>query len=754
MERTVQEWAIEYRQRGFAICRLLPGGKDLKAKGWSTKSAEPGDLLDQDNLGILTGVLSGNLVCIDLDATDAVAKADEFLPPTNMIEGRPSKPRSHRYFVVRDIPPEHVSRTCAVKGGPKTTRFNGPAGCIVELRGTGAQAVAPPSLHSSGERRQWDTFGEPAVVDFTVLWDACCRLAVACGWQEKTKAKKAKATKQPVPEPAAQPPTEGPNYLPGVVDIPMSQRAERFQRYAEKVAPAVAGQGGHDATFRFCRLALVDFALDSASAWPVLVEWNQRCQPPWDESELRRKLDQADAATEPRGGKLLEVLRSPTDPDRLAEGFLGQSPPIKFWRGGWYLWGAGYWRQCDPLEVCGQVWRFVEVEFTAAWRQGDCKKPKLAVGEKLVNNVLAALRSRVLLPSETEPGTWLPDGSKPPWLAVANGLLDLNSRELRDHSPDFWNLSALPYPFEAGAKCPMFLDSLAYIFTDDAAKADLLQETAGYLLCDDNALQRFFIFTGSGANGKSSIAAALEALIGSENVSHLGFSDLAQRFALNGLIGKRLNVGSEWAEGNRLAEDVLKRIASGDGCFLDRKNAELLVNVRLPVKLLFLCNELPRFTDKSDGLWRRLVILPFSVTIPEAERRPGMDRVDFWSTEAPGLLNWALDGRDRLLARGRFEPPISCREAVAKHRQDCDPVALFVAECVSYHDDAWTSKADAYNRFKQWADVNRQGARMGQVEFGKRFLRVTHCQEGRPGSRGCRTTAYLGLNVRVEAPVS
>jgi putative DNA primase/helicase len=222
----------------------------------------------------------------------------------------------------------------------------------------------------------------------------------------------------------------------------------------------------------------------------------------------------------------------------------------------------------------------------------------------------------------------------------------------------------------------------------------------------------------------------------------------------NEALGKRLNVGSDFHEGGRIGEDVLKKLASGDGVFLDRKGVEPLDNVRLTAKLLFPTNGLPHFSDRSDGLWRRLVILPFTVRIAESDRVPGLDSVGAWAAEAPGLLNWALQGRKRLLTNGRFTVPQSCREAVERHRVECDPVALFVAECVAYHDDAYVSKREAFDQFKCWSENSRQGTRLSQVEFGKRFIRAAKCQEGRPGARGSRTTAYLGVNLKEPAPVS
>src|SRR5262249_41229994 len=153
-------------------------------------------------VGILGGPLSDcgrpghALVIIDLDAPEAVARADGMLPPTAMEEGRAGKPRSHRYYLVpvATIPPWAESQ--AEQAAPAARQQKGHPGPflkhfraaqtqdpVLDFLGTGGQAVAPPSVHGgSGERREWvgGGPGDPALVDFLHLWDAVCKLALAC----------------------------------------------------------------------------------------------------------------------------------------------------------------------------------------------------------------------------------------------------------------------------------------------------------------------------------------------------------------------------------------------------------------------------------------------------------------------------------------------------------------------------------------------------------------------------------------------
>jgi hypothetical protein len=182
------------RNAGLGLCRVAPGRKQPTYRGWTTRSLEPGDFDAGDGLGVLTGALSNggrsgcSLVGVDLDDPGAVARADTFLPGTGLVEGRPGKPRSHRFFLAPNdtIPDGAVSRApqaaaaavlSAGHPGPRTQSFlhRDTRAELVRLCGTGAQLVVAPSQHPSGEQRAWDRRAAPAVLPHGELLDAVTR---------------------------------------------------------------------------------------------------------------------------------------------------------------------------------------------------------------------------------------------------------------------------------------------------------------------------------------------------------------------------------------------------------------------------------------------------------------------------------------------------------------------------------------------------------------------------------------------------
>src|SRR5262249_16909631 len=158
------------------------------------------------------------------------------------------------------------------------------------------------------------------------------------------------------------------------------------------------------------------------------------------------------------------------------------------------------------------------------------------------------------------------------------------------------------------------------------------------------------------------ICAAFVALLGADNVSTVPLELFGQRFRLAGTLGKLLNLMAEVGEIDKLAEGQLKAFAVGDPMEVEKKYKQPFT-ARPTARLMLARKNPPQFSDKSDGIWRRILYLPCTVQIPEPEQVKGMDKPDFWgaSGELPGILNWALAGLHDLRTQGYFTVPESCR---------------------------------------------------------------------------------------------
>lgn len=205
----------------------------------------------------------------------------------------------------------------------------------------------------------------------------------------------------------------------------------------------------------------------------------------------------------------------------------------------------------------------------------------------------------------------------------------------------------------------------------------LLQEWFGYCLLPDTSLHKFLLAVGPGANGKSVVFRVLTELLGWENVSHVPLEMFGDRFALGDTIGKLANVVSEIGVLDRFDEGRLKAFVSGDRITVDRKYKEP-ISVQPTARLMLATNEPPRVHDRSQGLWRRVLYLPFEVTIPTEKQNPRL--AEELLEELPGVFNWAIQGLARLREQYRFTEPAAYSRAMQEYRIDCDPVRAFLRE--------------------------------------------------------------------------
>lgn len=88
-------------------------------------------------------------------------------------------------------------------------------------------------------------------------------------------------------------------------DHELDERQKRCEAYMEHVEPAIAGGGGWFHTSNACGMG-GDFGLTTDEFWPILLRWNDRCQPPWEEEELRKKLEAIHARRDKAFGYRLE----------------------------------------------------------------------------------------------------------------------------------------------------------------------------------------------------------------------------------------------------------------------------------------------------------------------------------------------------------------------------------------------------------------------------------------------------------------
>jgi putative DNA primase/helicase len=288
---------------------------------------------------------------------------------------------------------------------------------------------------------------------------------------------------------------------------------------------------------------------------------------------------------------------------------------------------------------------------------------------------------------------------------LLNGTFEITatSRLLRGFIPDDFLTYQLPFYYDENASCPKWKAFLDRVLPDQSCQ-DVLAEYFAYIFTNMN-LEKTLMLFGTGANGKSVVFLVLTALLGSENISHFSLHSLNHEYCRACLVNKLLNYASEIS--TKLESDIFKKLTSGEPIearlpygqpFIMRRYAKLAVN----------CNELPRDVEHSPAFFRRFLIIPFRVFIPEEERNPNLAQ-EIIAEELAGVFNWVLKGLDRLLAQGKFSPCEAAENALNEYRKESDSVALFVEEAgyqkVSCKEDATLLK-NIYGEYKAFCGDN------------------------------------------------
>jgi putative DNA primase/helicase len=387
------------------------------------------------------------------------------------------------------------------------------------------------------------------------------------------------------------------------------------------------------------------------------------------------------------------VLPAPSAPLAVARHFLeavafeGDQHLLRSHRGTFYRWDGTCWPELEDRALRAELYVYLEHACYERVRGEDVELVPWAPSKAKIANVIDALHGATHLAASIDPPAWLDaDQTTPPSeiISMANGLLNVRTRELRPQTPRFFAQHSLPFAFDPDAAQPVrwhrFLEEL---WRDDEQSIKTLAEAIGYILSGATGQQKMVLAVGPKRSGKGTIARVITGLLGAHNVAAPTLSSLTSNFGLAPLIGKPLAIISDARlsskADNIVAVERLLSISGEDSLTVDRKFTTAWTG-RLPTRFLILTNELPRFADSSGALASRFVLLVLTASFYGREDPTLTARL---LEEAPGIFNWALAGLDRLLERGHFLQPESASEALQHFEDLGSPVGAFVRDgCV------------------------------------------------------------------------
>lgn len=314
-----------------------------------------------------------------------------------------------------------------------------------------------------------------------------------------------------------------------------------------------------------------------------------------------------------------------------------------------------------------------------------------------------------------------------PWLLnTPTGTLDLKRFVLSKHKREDFLTRMIVTEFDVNAECPRWLEFLNTVMDGDQEMVDYLRRAVGYCLTGSTEEQVMFILYGTGRNGKSTFLQVIRELLGDYARQASMDTFMAKRVASNSsddlanLRGARMVVASESEENARLSESLVKQITGG-GAITARRLYENLMEFVPEFKLWLDSNHKPTIRGTDFGIWRRIRLIPFTVTIPDEKVDP--DLIDKLRAEFPGILRWAAQGAKEWQKDG-LGHPASMEVATQDYRSEMDTVGRFLSECTlsgnSY--DFEISTADLYRLYEKWVEDNGEFSKLTKKQLGQKLL--------------------------------
>lgn len=398
----------------------------------------------------------------------------------------------------------------------------------------------------------------------------------------------------------------------------------------------------------------------------------------------------------------------PTDlgnADRLVATLDGHARYVDQW-GKWIVWtDDGVWRidtnDARIAELAKQVPRAMFTD-AAATRNDDLWK-----WAKRTESA-AAIASMIRLTRGT-PGVLVDhhDLDNHPWLLnVANGTIDLRTGQLGAHNPDHLITKQAPTRYEPEADAPLWEQCLA-TWQPDPDVRDYLARVIGSA-ATGQYVEHVFVNLGGGANGKGKFYGAVQHVLGADYavVPHKSLL-IVQRHEQHDtvkarLFGARMAVAGETEAGDRLDEAKVKELTGGD-LLEARRMREDPWQFR-PSHTLFLhTNHRPRVRGGDEGIWRRLRLIPWDVTIPADQRDPRLaERLE---AESPGILNWIIAGCAAWQTEGLHHPQ-AVDDATHTYRAEEDHVGRFLADCTTPDDHGSILSYELRRAYERWCLMN------------------------------------------------
>ena len=293
-------------------------------------------------------------------------------------------------------------------------------------------------------------------------------------------------------------------------------------------------------------------------------------------------------------------------------------------------------------------------------------------------------------------------------IACENGIINLKTKELLAFSPNYKFFNKIPIFYDQNVDCPKIKKFFNEVLSSEA-DVKVMQEIFGFCLLRQYKFEKAFMFTGEGRNGKSKSLELLRRFLGVENCANISLQDIEKdSFALGELFNKLACISADISDQAIIGSGNFKSLTGNDLISAARKFLTR-VNFVNYAKMLFSANKIPIAHDATFAFFNRWIILEFKNTyllpnefakIPPTEhhlyKQADINLIDKLHTpeEMSGLLNWALEGLNRILYNNNFSISSSTEEVKTTWVRKANSFQAFIFDYVDEDYDGQITKAD------------------------------------------------------------
>jgi len=339
------------------------------------------------------------------------------------------------------------------------------------------------------------------------------------------------------------------------------------------------------------------------------------------------------------------------------------------------------------------------------------------------------------------------------FLNVKNGLLDLDTLELKPHTPDYLSTAQINAAYDENAKAPSIQKFLREVARpEDVA---LIEELIGWLLWPDYNIHVAVMLLGPGRNGKGTLLRLITAFLGQKSIANVTLQDLvADRFAKADLYGKMANIGGDLPAKDLSDTAAFRNLTGGDDNRAQEKYRSAF-NFRNKAKMLFSANQLPRSPDDTYAYYSRWILLEFLHTFDPRSGTgdPDLDSKLQKPEELSGLLNIALAGLKRLRENGwRFSYDKTVEDVEIMYKRNANPVVAFLMDECEEAPDSYVEKSVLQSRFRRYCEKHGirpiTVTRFGNLLKDQSVIPISDYRPHDPTGRVGLPRCWLGLKFK------